>query len=280
MPISGQANPGVVARTKEKLWNFFEGPWFWGGAALILGAIAANISLLAVFFIAFIPIAVGVVRCHFFQGRAIRWQFVLNGAVLVVVASFFLVGWKVSPKPKEPPSAKEIATEIVKRIPPATTSVPPRQATTSPPLSGASLASQIAAEVEVQLAARQQQVPPITNEELRREVAEYTGRLRGMQDQLNQAWQMTMKPLNMQPGAEERNRVFWNLYSQEQHEFNDSYKEHGVALRDTLIKRLHITGPPLSTILDDKEIVTPERGRSFDELADYLDSLAKQLPYP
>jgi hypothetical protein len=83
----------------ERLWKYFEGPWFWGGVALIAGAAAANVNLALVFVVGYVPISIGVFRSQFFRGSR---KTLSNVAILVLGAIILFGVWKIIPKPQPP----------------------------------------------------------------------------------------------------------------------------------------------------------------------------------
>ena len=85
--------------------------------------------------------------------------------------------------------------------------------------------------------------PDITNNELRKEVADLTNGLRDLDKLRGEAYIMTKKPMNLQPGAEERNARWWTLEDQVKNRFENNYKKRGIGLRDLMMKRLNIQGP-------------------------------------
>lgn len=104
---------------RRKLWEYLEGPWFWGGMGLLLGAVAANVSLRRIFIIGFIPMAIGILCKRLFDGKVWWKRAIGNVLVLVLMAGLLFGGWKVSPKPKEleePPTLQEIVDAVGRKL--------------------------------------------------------------------------------------------------------------------------------------------------------------------
>src|SRR6266446_9621617 len=116
---------------------------------------------------------------------------------------------------------------------------------------------------------------PVSNNDLRQETAAYTNGLREFERKRSEAYSMTLKPLNLQPGAQERSAHAFAVYKQVEDDFRQNYLEKGLGLRRELTKKLNLVGPPRPSILDGQPFPTPELGRPFNDLADYLDGLAK-----
>jgi hypothetical protein len=91
---------------REKLWKYAEGPWFWGGVALIIGAAVADKNLAVIFVIGYVPISIGVFRANFFYGRTKGRKIIGYSALLLSAALLLFVAWKIIPKP-QPPLTKD-----------------------------------------------------------------------------------------------------------------------------------------------------------------------------
>lgn len=101
---------------KEKASGFFESAITWGGIGVILGAIGAAVSLKILFIIGAIPLACALIRADFFEGLD-TWKKIVGDAVLcILLLGVLLVAWKITPKPKEPPTVDDIANAVKKKL--------------------------------------------------------------------------------------------------------------------------------------------------------------------
>src|SRR5207249_2291841 len=128
--------------------------------------------------------------------------------------------WHILPKPKDPPTSDEIVAAIKKAVAPtpegnpARTSSPKRSIfVKSPPT-----ADEIAEEV-------MRKFSFVSNNDLRQETAAYTKELRDMERRRGEAYSMTRKPMNLQPGAEERNAHWWAVEDQVKERFGRDYRD-------------------------------------------------------
>lgn len=93
---------------KQKIWNFSDSPWTWGGIGVIVGAVAGTVPLGLLFAIGGVIIAVGLIRAKMFEGHA-RLIKVGGNTFLCVLLALILIGArKLIPKAKECPSLEDI----------------------------------------------------------------------------------------------------------------------------------------------------------------------------
>jgi hypothetical protein len=103
-------------RALQNLWPFLEGVWFWGGIGVISGYAAAVLPAWAIFLIGFAIIAFGIVRSFYLAGE-LKWRNWVNiGAPVLLVALVLNVALYFFPKPKEPPSADQIAERVIQKL--------------------------------------------------------------------------------------------------------------------------------------------------------------------
>jgi hypothetical protein len=112
----------------EKLWMFGESPLTWGAVGMLLGAVAAVVSLKVLFICAGVILVLGMIRVDFFEGRT--WAARIIGSALLgfFICLALILVWLIVPKPKQPASAEEIASEVRKKLeerPIASISLPP-----------------------------------------------------------------------------------------------------------------------------------------------------------
>ena len=103
----------------EKLWKYAEGPWFWGGVALIIGAAAANINLAIIFAIGYVPISVGVIRSKLFDGCTTMLKIRGNGGAMLLAALLLFGVWKLIPQPQRPLTIGDLRS-LMQSIPAST----------------------------------------------------------------------------------------------------------------------------------------------------------------
>lgn len=277
MPISSEKT------TKERIWRFVESPITWGGMGLLGGAVIVlvpAVGLKWVFVFTWGLVVSALLKEKFWEKKGLTTRIIGNTAVSIVFGIVFMGGWHYIPKPKDPPTAEEIAEAIVKKTPARAE----HAATTTPDspqrsiFSHAPTANEIAEEVMKKIS----NIPPINNNELRQEVAAYTKDLRELERIRNEAYQRTRRPASLQPGAEERSKHWFAVEDQVKERFVQDYRDKGMSLRDLMMQRLGMKGPPTPTILDDGvpinlvDIHPP----CYEQLADYLDGLASRMKYP
>jgi hypothetical protein len=108
-----EGNPTVL----QKLWDYFEGPFFWGGVGVLVGVIISPVTFKSLFMIAWLMLAIGIMRERFFQRNS--WGVTVAGNFGLCVVLALGVGglYKVVPKPKEPPSIDETLNAFGKKFP-------------------------------------------------------------------------------------------------------------------------------------------------------------------
>lgn len=253
----------------------------WGAATFIISAYADEsrtwLIRAGLFFL-----GVAILEENVFEGHTWRTKVFGYSALLVLL----YIGSRYIPPPPEPLTAKSIGDELDKRIQDAhggiTTLMNRKEPV--PPTPSSLTAPAVVDEVFKRLQANGLAIPPISNSELRQEVFAYTKGLRDMGQRRFQAFGASamMAPASRLPDAGEKQRVYFNIDRQIETEFLTNYKDKGIALRKTLLSRLNIPGPPTPNILDGVPIepLDIRRVDVYQELADYLDGLAKQLLYP
>jgi hypothetical protein len=97
---------------QEKLWKYVEGPWFWGGVALISGFALANLKLVAVFGIGYVPISIGLIRSQFFSEWAKGGKILGNVGILILTAIILFGVWKIIPKSQPPLTIGDIKSAL------------------------------------------------------------------------------------------------------------------------------------------------------------------------
>jgi hypothetical protein len=108
---------------KSRLGELFRSTPVWGAIGVLFGAIASQISIKLIFF--FVGLTLWIEICKAIEVRR-RVLGALTSGAMVTVAFFLL--WKVTPKPKEPPTLDQIMTAAVKAAKETIISaIPPRQ---------------------------------------------------------------------------------------------------------------------------------------------------------
>ncbi len=262
-----------------KLYKFLESHISWGSVGLILGSVESPWAKIWLP-IAYIFMVISIWRVNFFSGFQKKVEVAGNFIAVIVLMFAFLGIWHVVPKHA---TKEEIADEVVRRLQPTVVGMKPTQQ----PVSDASETAELVVKrLNEQGRTGAQQVsiapiPPISNNELRHEVLAYTEKLRDMNDRIGRLWgNNMMKPINLQPGQNERTQRWMDGERMVEDEFHENYLEKGIKLRDELRRRLHQVGLPPVDALDGKPFSAPEMTHPLSNLADYLDGLANNLPYP
>jgi len=82
---------------------------------VLVGAIGVAYSMKVIFIATGCIFAMAIIRTQVFEGRRL-YQRILGNMMLVVLMTVLLFFvWKMTPKPKEPPSADEIANAVIKK---------------------------------------------------------------------------------------------------------------------------------------------------------------------
>lgn len=95
--------------------EFWDSPWFGIGLGMVIGAYGSLLSVKWLIGVGWLLIAIQMFRHDFFQ-RGVWLRIVLNGIACVVLALILIVLWRFTPKPKEPPTADDIATAVQKKL--------------------------------------------------------------------------------------------------------------------------------------------------------------------
>ena len=92
---------------RKRLRTFAEHACLWGGIGVIAGAAAAKVNMAILFAVGGIAIIFAVFLAPLFQ------RVIWNVGASLVIAVLLLGLWKITPKPKEPPTAQENAAAVV-----------------------------------------------------------------------------------------------------------------------------------------------------------------------
>lgn len=104
-----------VETIRSKIGTFWGSTPFWAVIGMVIGAIAAQISLKSLFFAAWLITLAEFVRVGFFENKNKR---VVGGVIAAIVFAFmFYSGWKITPKPHDPPSIDQQLGEFSRRFP-------------------------------------------------------------------------------------------------------------------------------------------------------------------
>ncbi|MGB8786042.1 MAG: hypothetical protein WA755_16690 [Candidatus Acidiferrales bacterium] len=100
---------------QAKLRSFGESAVFWGGIGVVVGAIACVVSSGKMLILGAIVVCVALIKGNFFENQ--RWYSKLSGNLVLclLLGAVLFVVWKIIPKPKEFPTAQEIAREVRKQ---------------------------------------------------------------------------------------------------------------------------------------------------------------------
>lgn len=71
-------NEGTRLSVVQKLRKFLKGPWFWGGVALIIGAVTSPLTLKYIFVFAWLVVCFGLWEAKFFEHQTPVLSFVGN----------------------------------------------------------------------------------------------------------------------------------------------------------------------------------------------------------
>jgi len=114
---------------RKSLLDWGESPFTGLGVGVIIGGIGALVSLKALFVVGGVFISIAFFRANFFA--SIRSGWARTGLHLLacgLLALGLIYIWRITPKPKDPPTAQENAEAVValekKRLGPTTQSVP------------------------------------------------------------------------------------------------------------------------------------------------------------
>src|ERR1022692_1237165 len=131
----------MLGTTEQNRSVFLESPIAWGGVGLLGGAVAVVWSLKAMFFVAAFVFLIAILRTRFFKGKSLLKEVTGTIGLTAAMCSILFGLWTVTPKPKEPPSAEEIADAVIKKertdipkesAPPPQPSIPPPRKTQYP----------------------------------------------------------------------------------------------------------------------------------------------------
>jgi hypothetical protein len=112
VPLWKQPRP---IHMRKKFWTFVEGPFFWGPVGLLFGALAAVISMKIFYVVAGVGLSIAIVRAEFFEGRPYAQRFSGNALFILIIGVMLYVGWRFTPKVKEPATADDIAIAVIKK---------------------------------------------------------------------------------------------------------------------------------------------------------------------
>lgn len=114
---------GGVRAVLGKLWSFAESPLTWGAIAVLGGAVGL-LSLKWLFLASWGLLVAVVKKTNFFEGKSTPRRIAGNVFLSLIIGVGFLLLSRVLPKPKQSPTADEIAAEIIERLPQPAGAVP------------------------------------------------------------------------------------------------------------------------------------------------------------
>jgi hypothetical protein len=100
---------------RHKLWTFAEHPILWGGVGVLVGAIGVAYSMKVIFVAAGCIFAVAVIRTQFFEGKKLYQKGLGNLALIALIGILLFILWRITPNPKEPATAEQIATAVINK---------------------------------------------------------------------------------------------------------------------------------------------------------------------
>ena len=98
----------MSAKFKEKLSKFAESAITWGAVGVLVGAIGPFIPPLWGFFVTFAFLVLALLKTNFFEGSSWARHIIGNILLSLMLGAGLFGVWRILPKPKEPPTLKEI----------------------------------------------------------------------------------------------------------------------------------------------------------------------------
>jgi hypothetical protein len=274
---------------------FLDSQWLGIGVGVVAGAFGSLLSAKWLIVFGWSLICVDMLRYNFFNKGKFVKLFVNVGICCFLGLVFFLL-WRFIPKPPEPLTRKDVQEAVTTAL-----STPVNSTQKAQPdkenihlTTKAELVAAVRAAIEQykskEAANSQPAIPPISNSDLRKEVAAYTEHLRGIEGERDQAWRELFPITKGGMIAPEYDHAeHQQKWEKSERTIEDDFIKNdlgnGIRLRDELLKRLKQAGPPtpMNALLG--AFPTPERGvpeseLPFTQLADYLDALSSRLPNP
>jgi hypothetical protein len=111
MPVLPENRSSVAKR----IWRFGDNPFTFGGVGVIVGGIGALVSVKSLFVVGALSIGIAIIRSNLFDGCRPFLKVVGNFGLCCVLSGLLFFIWRVTPKPKDPPTAHEIARAIIEQ---------------------------------------------------------------------------------------------------------------------------------------------------------------------
>jgi hypothetical protein len=100
---------------REKMVSFWGSTPIWGAIGVLIGEMVSQLSIRLLFFAVWAVVFVEFVRVGFFERRL--FKALGNIAVGLTLALVFFQLWKLSPKPKEPPTVDQYVEAFARKFP-------------------------------------------------------------------------------------------------------------------------------------------------------------------
>jgi hypothetical protein len=282
--LSGLAGVCTLPKFQEKLSKFFESAITWGAVGVLVGAIGPFIPPLWGFAVTFVFLIFALLKTNVFEGRSWTTHIFGNLLLSLILGGVLFGVWHILPKPKEPPTADEIAEAVYKRQHGSTPAENPAPQSTKPTFFRTpATASEIADEFAKRFPdSAERPIGQLTNKQIRDKVIVFAKNLRDFET----AHVAEIKKISEQPTPEGDPHTGKRNASQAQDEnrfyqtrFRKNYWIEGVNLCDELRRRLP-NEPPLPNMLLDfyQDGVITGAETQLHDFADYLDKLANKLP--
>jgi hypothetical protein len=288
----------VLEPKRNPVVAFADSPWFGIGVGVLVAAFGPVSSAKWLIGFGWLIITIQMFR-NFFLTRGRISFLAFNSSASLVLALVLIIVWHFAPKSPEPLTPRDVQEAVRNEL----SKTPQYKSAVAPPsikengylTTKAELAAAIRAGIEqfyksTETAHLQPESPPISNSDLRKEVAEYTAHLRGIEGQRDQDWRelfpITKGGMIAPEYDHAEHQQKWEKSEKTiEDDFIKNDLGNGIRLRDELLKRLKQAGPPtpMNALLG--AFPTPERGvpeteLPFTQLADYLDALSNRLPNP
>jgi len=99
--------------TRQKLGRYWTSTPVWGAITMLAALLVSKVSIALVYLLVGAALVAEFVRVRFFT----RWRIAGNCAGAVVIGAALFVVWKISPKPKEPPTLDQEISALAKSFP-------------------------------------------------------------------------------------------------------------------------------------------------------------------
>lgn len=128
-PAETANNPTASRPLRKKLWSISESTITWGAITLLLLAVGSALSSSTLFILAWFLGTAALLKEDFFERKKPAWRAFGNATLCLILAVGLLTMWRTFPKPREIPTGKDVARNVLNALPDWVKSPNPPQST-------------------------------------------------------------------------------------------------------------------------------------------------------